>query len=130
MVRRLPIDLDLARAGYLILPNRRPRPIPDIERLAGDTERFGAEVWWADLPPFRPGLANVEMKQILLADWLCCLKPTTIKRIYRISTELSSVRMPRGLMKLVREARELGGPDDAGTDSAAAVASEVPCKGK
>ena len=106
-----------ALAGYVRqLCNTAVAPwnrYPDLRRRR---ETFA--IWLRHLRDERvdaPQLADL-LRSHHPGDYANEARATTIKRIYRISTELSSVRMPQGLMKLVREARELGGPDDAGTD--------------
>lgn len=82
VARILPLDLDLARAGYLRLPDGAQHHVLGLDRIAADTDALGARVWWADLPGDHPGFCHCESRQILLAPWLFDGDPVQLRSVW------------------------------------------------
>lgn len=70
MSEPVPLDLDLAAAGYLRSPSGQVREIQGLGQLAEDARTLGLAAEWQALGPRRPGYCRWRDGVIVLADWL------------------------------------------------------------
>jgi hypothetical protein len=89
MALTIPVDMELARAGLLELPDGRLLSVVELERIAADIDHYTVRMLWADVPDNKLGHCHRESRTILIDPEIWTLSCWDIRAV--ITHELGHV---------------------------------------